>query len=164
MTSGLRIRPFEARDAGDWGRIFHAAVHAVGARFYSPEQCAAWSPDVPPAERVLAHVEGKRVWVAVDSTEAVQGFIELEPDGHIDCFYLDPENAGRGIGALLYAQLEAAAQATEISRLYVEASEPARRFFLRQGFVQDARRDFDLRGVKMHNFAMSKMLSEQNSA
>ena len=105
----------------------------------------------------------EQVWVAVDATEVVQGFIELEPDGHIDCFYLDPENAGRGIGALLYAQLEAAAQATEISRLYVEASEPARRFFLRQGFVQDARRDFDLRGVKMHNFAMSKMLSERNS-
>ena len=164
MTSGLRIRLFEARDAGDWGRIFHAAVHAVGARFYSPEQCAAWSPDVPPVERVLKHVEGRQVWVAVDASEVVQGFIELEPDGHIDCFYLDPENAGRGVGALLYARLEAEAQAAGIPRLYVEASEPARRFFLRQGFAQDARRDFDLRGVKMHNFAMSKALSGRVSA
>ena len=164
MTSGLCIRPFETRDAGDWGRIFHSAVHAVGARFYSPEQCAAWSPEVPPVERVLAHVDGRQVWVAVDDTDRAQGFIELEPDGHIDCFYLDPVNAGRGIGALLYTRLAAEAQAAGIPRLFVEASEPARRFFLRQGFVQDARRDFDLRGVKMHNFAMSKVLSKRNGA
>ena len=164
MTSGLRIRPFEARDAGDWGRIFHAAVHAVGARFYSPEQCAAWSPDVPPVDRVLAHVDGLQVWVAVDGADRVQGFIELEPDGHIDCFYLAPDVAGSGVGAALYAQLEATARVAGISRLYVEASEPARRFFLRHGFQEDARRDFDMRGVRMHNFAMSKALLKSNCA
>ena len=158
MTSGLCIRPFETRDAGDWGHIFHAAVHAVGARFYSPEQCAAWSPEVPPVERVLAHVDGRQVWVAVDDTDRAQGFIELEPDGHIDCFYLSPNCSGRAVGGLLYAQLEAAARVACMPRLYVEASEPARRFFLRQGFQEDARRDFDLRGVAMYNFAMSKLL------
>ena len=35
----MRIRPFEPRDAGDWGRIFHAAVHGIGARDYTPAQC-----------------------------------------------------------------------------------------------------------------------------
>ena len=158
MTNGLRIRPFVARDAQDWGRIFHSAVHQVGARFYSPEQCAAWSPEVPPADRVLAHVDGRQVWVAADSADRAQGFIELEPDGHIDCFYLAPDIAGGGVGAALYATLEAAGRDAGMTRLFVEASEPARRFFLRQGFAEDRRRDFDLRGVAMYNYAMSKVV------
>lgn len=163
MTTTLRIRPFAPRDAGDWGRIYHAAVHSVGAQFYSPAQCAAWSPDVPPVDRVLAHVEGLQVWVCVDAADRAQGFIELAPDGHIDCFYLAPDYAGRGAGTALYTQLEAAARAASISRLYVEASEPARRFFLRQGFTEDTRRDFDLRGVAMYNFAMKKNVSKDVS-
>ena len=155
----MPIRPFETRDAADWARIFHAAVHAIGARDYSPAQCAAWSPSPAPVEGVLAHVAAKhRVWVAADAADVAQGFIELDADGHIDCFYLAPEVAGAGLGAALYAALEGEARQMGLTRLYVEASEAARRFFLRQGFAVQGRRDFDRHGVAIHNYAMTKTL------
>ena len=155
----MKIRPFEARDAADWARIFHSAVHEIGARDYSPEQCAAWSPSPAPAEAVRARAgDGRRTWVAADAQDVAQGFIELEADGHIDCFYLAPAAAGRGIGAALYARLEAEARGLGLRSLYVEASEAARRFFLRQGFAKGARREFERRGVTIHNYAMTKEL------
>jgi putative acetyltransferase len=155
----MQIRPFEPRDAVDWARIFHTAVHEVGARDYTPEQCAAWSPEPAPVDRVLERAQdGRRIWVAADTQDVAQGFIELEPDGHIDCFYLAPDVAGTGIGASLYARLEHEARSLALASLFVEASEAARRFFLRQGFAEDHRRDFERRGVRIHNYAMSKTL------
>ncbi len=155
----MRIRPFEGRDAADWGRIFHAAVHGIGARDYTPAQCAAWSPEPAPADVIGKRArDGRLIWVAADQAEVAQGFIELEADGHIDCFYIAPDHAGAGAGAALYAALEQEAHALGLSKLYVEASEPARRFFLRQGFTDQGRRDFLRRGVAIHNYAMKKVL------
>lgn len=155
----MQIRPFEPRDAVDWARIFHTAVHEVGARDYTPEQCAAWSPEPAPVDRVLERAQdGRRIWVAADTQDVAQGFIELEPDGHIDCFYLAPDVAGVGIGASLYARLEHEARSLALASLFVEASEAARRLFLRQGFAENHRRDFERRGVRIHNYAMSKTL------
>lgn len=155
----MRIRPFEPRDAGDWGRIFHAAVHGIGARDYSPAQCVAWSPEEAPADVIEQRAkDGRQIWVAADKDDVAQGFIELESDGHIDCFYIAPDHAGTGIGAALYAALEEEAYRRGLDSLYVEASEAARRFFLRQGFTDEGRRDFIRRGVAMRNYAMGKRL------
>ncbi|KUP92985.1 GNAT family N-acetyltransferase [Tritonibacter horizontis] len=155
----MQIRDFADRDAADWARIFHAAVHDIGGRDYSPAQCAAWSPAPAPVERVLDRArDGRRIWVATDAADVAQGFIELEPDGHIDCFYLAPDVAGQGIGAALYDRLQTEARALGLTVLYVEASEAARRFFLRQGFADAGRRDFVRRGVMIHNYAMTKTL------
>lgn len=155
----MHIRLFDPRDAADWARIFHDAVHCIGALDYSPAQCAAWSPAPLPVETVLAHAgDCRQIWVAADDDDVAQGFIELEADGHIDCFYLAPAVAGSGAGAALYARLEAEARMLGLASLYVEASEAARRFFLRQGFTDEGRRDFERRGVMIHNYMMTKRL------
>jgi putative acetyltransferase len=44
------------------------------------------------------------------------------------------------------------------TRLYSEASEAARRFFLKKGLVVLHRRDFEVRGVAIHNHAVEKRL------
>ena len=69
------------------------------------------------------------------------------------------EAAGTGVAALLYAELENAARAQAIDRLYVEASEPAQKFFLKRGFTTIERNDFELNGVAIHNFRMEKSLA-----
>ncbi len=156
----MQIREFRPEDASALAQIFHDAVHVIGARDYSPEQLSAWSPEPAPAEVWASRAaDGRRVFVAADAQDQPQAFIELETDGHIDCFYCQPEAAGTGTGAMLYERLEAEARSLGLTALFVEASEAARRFFLRRGFTAETRREIERRGVTLHNYRMTKQLT-----
>ena len=155
----MRIRSFRSGDAPELARIFHAAVHRLGGLHYSLEQLKAWAPVVPNPERFLElEADGRMLLVAADDNDRPLAFGDLEKDGHIDHLYCRPDVAGTGVASDLYDQLEAAARDRGIGRLHVEASEPARRFFLRKGFIVLQRREFTLGGVAIHNFAMEKLL------
>ncbi|RVV96725.1 GNAT family N-acetyltransferase [Mesobaculum littorinae] len=156
----MRIRPARSGDAATLALIFHSAVHGIARGDYSADQVRAWSPaPMPTATKEDRLGDGRQVFVAVDARDTPRAFIELEADGHIDCFYCHPDVAGTGVGAALYAWLEAAARQAGIARLYVEASDPARRFFAKQGFSVLHRREFARRGVMLHNHAMEKRLA-----
>jgi putative acetyltransferase len=45
-----------------------------------------------------------------------------------------------------------------MKRLHAEASEAARRFFLKRGFAVVNRRAFEIAGVRIHNYAVEKWL------
>lgn len=155
----MKVRSFQPDDAPALAAIFHAAVHGIARLHYSEAQATAWSPDVPDPARFAARAaDGRTLLVAVDDGGTPLAYGDLEPDGHVDHLFCRPDAAGTGVAAALYAELEAVARARGIARLHVEASEPARRFFLRQGFVLVARRDFEIAGVAIHNFAMEKRL------
>ena len=153
------IRPWQDGDAGALAAVFERAVRAIGARDYSQAQIEAWIGDEPRAETFRRKMtDGRRCWVALDSRGEVTAFVDLEADGHIDFLFADPVVAGRGVAAALLDVLERAARDEGLARLYVEASEAARRFFLKRGYTVERRRDFEIRGVAIHNYAMSLAL------
>ncbi len=152
----MLIRPFEPSDAEPLAALFHASVREAGIRDYSPEQVAVWSPSQPDPERFLRQIGDRALFVAVDDDARPIGYGDLEPDGHIDHLYCRPDMIGTGVGSALYAAIEAFAKRAGISILFVEASEGARRLFERRGFGIDARNDFTIDGVAMHNYRMSK--------
>lgn len=155
----MRIRPFRDEDAPALAALFHASVHGVAARHYMPAQVRAWSGAPVDPSRFLARAhDGRTLLVAADSRDRPIAYGDVEEDGHIDHLYCAPDHAGTGVAAALYSALEAAARSRGIARLYVEASEPARRFFLKQGFTELRRRDFEIAGVPIHNYAMEKRL------
>lgn len=96
--------------------------------------------------------------VAVDEAGRHLGFGDLEPDGHLDFLYVAPEAEGLHVGASIYAALEEHACKFKMPRIYVEASELAKSFFLRRGFVILGRNDLKLGNVAIHNFRMEKQL------
>jgi putative acetyltransferase len=156
----LRIRPFRSDDAPALAALFHAAVHGIARGHYSQAQVDVWSPEMPDLEHFRAWAaDGRLTLVAADPDDAPLAYGDLEADGHIDHLYCRPDMAGTGVTAALYAGIEAAARARRMKRLYTEASEPARRFFLKRGFSVMARNDFELAGVAFHNFRMEKRLS-----
>jgi putative acetyltransferase len=155
----MPLRPYTTADAAAAGDIFRRAIAVIGARDYSPEQVAAWAGPDGTAERLHARLgDGRLALVAVDAGGRVVAFGDLEADGHIDFLYAAPQAAGTGIVSGLYDALEDAARAGGMTRLYSEASEAARRFFLKKGFTVLHRRDFDVRGVAIHNYAVEKRL------
>jgi putative acetyltransferase len=82
----------------------------------------------------------------------------LEPDGHLDRLYSHPEHTRRGLAGRLLAAAEEDARALGLARLFTEASILARPSFERAGYVVTHRRDFEIDGVPIHNYAMEKLL------
>jgi putative acetyltransferase len=156
----MRLRPATPEDAGAMAEVYDRSVAALGPRDYSDEQVAAWIGQSAKAERFRARLsDGRRCWVAVDEADRVRAFVDLEADGHIDFLYAAPEAAGTGVADRLLDVLEVAAAADGLTRLYVEASEAARRFFLKRGYAVVARRDFEIGAVAIHNYAMERRLT-----
>ena len=155
----MEVRPFRPEDAPALAAIFHSAVHQIASLHYTQAQVNAWSPEVPDPARFEARAaDGRLMLVAVDAGDAPLAYGDLEADGHIDHLYCRPDAAGTGVAAALYAEIEAAAHRRGIARLYTEASQPARHFFAKRGFVEVSRNNFEIVGVPIHHFRMEKIL------
>lgn len=155
----MLIRPFQADDAEPLAELFHASVRQVGIRNYSVKQVAAWSPTPPDPADYIRRAEGRIFLVAINNDGNPVGYVDLEQDGHIDHLYCHPDVVRTGIASALYADLERVAKEQGISVLFVEASEGARRLFEREGFTTEKRNEFEMNGVTIHNYLMTKTLS-----
>ena len=63
-----------------------------------------------------------------------------------------------GVASTLLRQVEDAALAQGLNRIFTEASKTACPFFARRGFVVDGEQVVGKRGERMKNFRMHKML------
>ncbi|MEQ8179957.1 MAG: GNAT family N-acetyltransferase [Amphiplicatus sp.] len=151
------VRPYRSEDAPLLSDLYVRSVRALAVGDYSARQIDAWAALAPDPARLDALArDGRLRLVSEDAQGAPAAFADLEPDGHIHYFYCAPEAAGTGAAGALYDALEAAARDWGARLLYAEASEGARRFFLKRGFVVLARRDFEVSGVPIHNYAVEK--------
>ncbi len=142
--------------------LYHRSVRELGPRRYTPEQVAAWSPAV--RDPALVHrkaADGRTTLIAVDTAGEIVGYGDLETDGHVDYLYCSREAAGNGVADALLTELVACAKSAGMPRLYTEASELARSVFARHGFTLLHRRDFERRGVMIHNYAMERLLGRE---
>lgn len=160
----MKVRRFREDDAAAISVLYVHSVEQIGSRDYTPEQVRVWAALAPSLEQIIElSKDGRITLVAVDSLDRPVAFTDLEPDGHIHYLYSDPDVAGSGAATAMYRELERIARETGVTRLYSEASEAARRFFLKQDFAVTQRRDFELGGVAIHNYAMEKLLKGGNS-
>lgn len=154
------IRDYRDEDAEEIAELFHGAVHSLLDQGYSAEQLEAWSPTPPDRAHWRARLAERRPFVACEDGRIV-GFIELEDDGHIDCFYTHRDCQRRGVGRRLFDHLLAEARARGLRELYVEASAIARPFFERAGFVLEKTNRIERRGVVLENHSMRRALENR---
>ena len=155
----MTIRAYKSSDSNALSYIFEQAVKSIGSVHYTPEQVQAWDSRIPSPDTLNQSLsDGREVWVWVTDLDIPQAFIDLEPNGHIDLMYAHPSVSRTGATIALYSALENHARDKGIERLYVEASEAAKRFFSKQGFTTLHRRELQIEGVKIHNYAMEKYL------
>lgn len=157
----MNIRRYRSGEGHALAELMVQSIRTIAPRFYSPEQVEAWASNTS-GERLTKRLEdGRTVWVAADTSDRPVAFIDLEADGHIDFMYASPAVSGSPVTVQLYETLEAEAWRQGIGRLYVEASEAALRFFAKRGFAVLHRRDIEVAGVPIHNYAMEKRLADQ---
>lgn len=152
MAPGLR--PYRPEDAPALLALFKDTIRRVNSRDYDPGQVAAWASDDIDPSAWARRFEGRFVVVA----EGPSGFAELEPDGHIDRFYVAADHQRMGVGRAMLDALVAEARRRGLGRLHVEASITARPFFESRGFATLARQVVECRGAELTNYRMERVL------
>lgn len=154
------IRDFVPDDGAAMRDLCRASIAGLGSRCYSPEQLRVWRDRVPSAETYAARADaGAAIFISIAEEGSLAGYALLEPDGHLDRLYCHPDHAGRGHATALLAHADRFAQPRGILRLFTEASEVARPVFERAGYMVTHRRDFEVAGVPIHNYAMERWLA-----
>jgi putative acetyltransferase len=153
----MQIRNFRPGDAPLLRTVFHASVHQLCARNYTPEQREAWAPLEHDAAQWAARLQARQPFVA-ELDGALAGFADLQDSGYIDLFFVAPAFAGRGVAKALMAHIDATAARRGITALYADVSLTAEPFFSRSGFAVERRQQVERAGVVLANARMSKAL------
>ncbi|HLW67507.1 MAG TPA: GNAT family N-acetyltransferase [Gemmataceae bacterium] len=153
------LRAYRLNDAPALLALVRDTIRRVNSRDYSPDQIRAWASDDIDAQVWAGRFAGRFVAVAEEAGRPV-GFADLEPNGHIDRFFVSADHQRRGVGRLLLSAVVAEVQRLGIARLFTEASITARPFFESQGFVVLTPQVVSLRGVEFVNYRMERVLTE----
>lgn len=153
----MKIRRFRPSDVEQIAQLFHNTIRSVNLGDYSEEQVKAWAPDDIHFRNWEQKCSSTNTLVA-NSNGIITGFAQLENDGHIDCFYCHKDFQRKGVGKMLFDEIEAEACKSGLTRLFVESSITAKPFFLKNGFSVIEKQNVKTRGVKLTNFRMEKFL------
>jgi putative acetyltransferase len=154
----LGMRPLLPVDVPLLAEIFRASVEELGADDYSEVQQEAWASAADDEEEFGARLAGELTLVATLGGAAI-GFASLADNTKIDMLYVQPAASGQGAGAMLCDALEKLAAARGTKELSVDASDSARGFFERRGFIAKTRNTVALAGEWLANTTMVKPLA-----
>ena len=149
------IRAYNDDDLEAAVSCFGQSVREIGARYYAPEQIAAWAPDSPDMEGWANRLRTGGVFVA-DEKGAIAGFVRVEDNGFVDLLYVHPEYARRGVGRELLKVACTWAVARGARKLESEVSIAARPLFEAMGFRVKREQFIERRGVGFRNFRMAR--------
>jgi putative acetyltransferase len=159
----VTVRAYHPDDAARLAQIYREAVRVLGARHYLPDQVEAWL-SIAPGPALIAGIYGSgRTAFVCEAGAGPVAFSDHDPTGHIRYFYCDPRYAGRGVADLLMDAIASSALRQGIDGLHAESSESALGFFRRHGFEVIGRRELDISGVAIHNYAVGKRLVAPSS-
>ncbi len=126
--TGIAIRPAAPADAAAVADVYLASFHATYdfPLAHSDEEVRAWVREVL--------VSGGDSWVATESGQVV-GLLVVRPDD-LDQLYVAPDRLGVGIGRRLLEHAKALSPGG-LTLYTFQVNERARRFYERNGFVED---------------------------
>lgn len=158
MTPDLALRPMLPADVPDLAEIFRESIADLTADDYSEAQQKAWAAAAADEDEFGRKLSGALTLVATYSG-AVVGFASLAGNRRIEALYVHPAASGQGAGAMLCDALEKLAAARGTKELTVDASDSARGFFEKRGFVARTRNTVAVSGEWLANTTMTKALA-----
>jgi putative acetyltransferase len=159
----LAMRPMLPTDVPFLAEIFRASIEKLSADDYGEAQQEAWASAADDEEEFGARLAGALTLVATLDGAAI-GFASLADNTRLDMLYVHPAASGQGAGAMLCDALERLAAARGAKELSVDASDTARGFFERRGFVPKTRNTVLLAGEWIANTTMVKPLASAAAA
>jgi putative acetyltransferase len=159
----LTLRPFLADDAPLLAEIFRASVMDLTGEDYTEAQQQAWA-DAAEDEAAFAKRLGNQLTLVASLEGSGIGFASLAPGGKIDMLYVHPAAVGQGVATLLIDALEKLAGARKTDKLIVDASDTARGFFEKRGYVAQRRNTVTVGDEWLANTTLHKQLAAKSEA
>jgi putative acetyltransferase len=159
----LGLRPFLPADAALLREIFRDSIEELTADDYTEAQQEAWASAADNVGDFGKKLSGQLTLVATLEGSPV-GFASLEGKDKIDMLYVHPAATGQGVGAMLIDALEKLAGARGAAKLVVDASDSARGFFEKRGFVAQQRNSISIGDEWLANTTLHKQLAAKREA
>lgn len=153
----MALRPFLPADAPLLAEIFRASIMELASDDYREEQLEAWASAADDAVAFGKKLTGQLTLIATLAGSPV-GFASLAGQDIIDMLYVHPAAAGQGVGAMLADALEKLAGGRGAGKLRVDASDTARGFFEKRGYVAQQRNTVSVAGEWLANTTLQKPL------
>jgi putative acetyltransferase len=157
------LRPFLPADAPLLAEIFREAIAELTGDDYSEAQQQAWAATADDAAAFAKKLGSQLTLVATMEGSPV-GFASLAGRDKIDMLYVHPATAGHGVGAMLIDALEKLAGSRGAAKLAVDASDSARGFFEKRGYVAQQRNSISLGDEWLANTTLHKQLAANREA
>jgi putative acetyltransferase len=159
----LALRPFLPADTPLLAEIFRAAIAQLTVDDYSEAQQEAWASAAKDEDAFGKDLAFQLTLIATLDGSPV-GFASLEGKDKIGMLYVHPAVTGKGVGAMLVDALEKLAGGRGVARLSVDASDSARGFFEKRGYVAQQRNTVSLGGEWLANTTLHKQLAAKEAS
>ncbi|HZP70566.1 MAG TPA: GNAT family N-acetyltransferase [Pseudolabrys sp.] len=154
----LALRPFLPADTPLLREIFRDSIEELTGDDYTEAQQEAWASAADDAKEFGDRLSQQLTIVATLEGSPV-GFASLEGKDKIDMLYVHPAAAGQGVGAMLVDALEKLAGSRGTAKLSVDASDTARGFFEKRGYVPQQRNSVSIGDEWLANTTLQKQLA-----
>ena len=156
------LRPYLPDDVSVLREIFRDSIEGLTEDDYTVAQQEAWASAADDEAAFGKKLGGQLTLVATMQGSPV-GFASLAGRDTIDMLYVHPAAAGLGVGAMLADALEKLAGARGAEKLAVDASDSARGFFEKRGYVAQQRNTVSVGDEWLANTTLSKPLTAKRS-
>lgn len=155
------LRPMLPTDVDVLAEVYRASIGGLTDEDYSVEQQEAWIANADDAEAFGKRLTGQLTLVATLGQGPI-AFASLAGDRKIDMLFVHPAVARQGAATKLIDALETLAAGRGTVRLTTDASDTARPFFDRRGYVADQRNTVMLGDEWLSNTTMHKDLKPRS--
>ncbi len=159
----LALRPFLPEDTPLLAEIFRESILELTGDDYSEAQQEAWISRAEDLEAFAGRL-GKQLTLIATLDGSPVAFASLAGTTKIDMLFVHPIVSGQGAGALLIDALEKLAGARGADKLTVDASDTARGFFEKRGYVAQQRNSVSVGDEWLANTTLSKPLAAKPEA
>jgi len=159
----LALRPYLPEDAAMLREIFRDSIADLTDEDYTPAQQEAWA-SAADDEKAFGNKLACELTLVATLAGSPVGFAALEGKDKIGMLYVHPAAAKQGVGAMLVDALEKLAGSRGAAKLVVDASDSARGFFEKRGYVAQQRSTVSVGDEWLANTTLHKPLAAKREA